>query len=133
MLRVWLVHLHRHVISELTSSQSFQDSPISCFPELHDICHQICLSVDNKQENKMSNKADGVRDETGDDPIALLLVCPLIYRFAYIKPVLAASAGVGSKTGSGATPRSSNQPPGPSRALGDIKDTVYTEEAKFSF
>lgn len=98
-------------ISELTSRQSFQDSQISWFPELHDICHQICLSV-NGQENKAEDKEDVVSNERGDDPVVLLLIHPSIYRFAYTKPVLAASARVR---------RSSHQPQDPGKALGDVK------------
>lgn len=74
----------------------------------------------------MDNK---VRDDTGE----LMFVYPLICRLTYIKPVLAASAGVGGEAGSAATPRSSDQPPGPREALGDVKTTVFTEEAKISF
>lgn len=79
-LGVRSVHLHRRVISELASSQSFRDSQVSCFPELRDVCHQICSSV-NERETKTDDEADEVRDGMGDDaPIALQLVCPLIWR-----------------------------------------------------
>lgn len=92
------------------------------------------MSVGNEQENKTDNEADAARGGTGDGPIALLLVCPFIYGFAYIKPVLATGAGAGSKTGSGATARSSTQPPLALAKHWVIQNPhVYTEEAKFSF
>lgn len=65
MSGAWSVHLHRHVSSELTSLQSFQDSPISGFPELHDVCHQIWMSAGNDRKNKTNRKAEVIRDEQG--------------------------------------------------------------------
>jgi len=72
----------------------------------------------------MSNEVGAVRGETGGDPTAPLLSRPFIYRSACIQPL---------QTGSGATARSSHQPPAPREALDDRKTTVCTEGTKFSF
>lgn len=45
-------------------SPSFHGSQMSCFPELHDLCHQTCLSV-SEWEN---SEVDVGRGAAGDDP-----------------------------------------------------------------
>lgn len=47
--------------------------------------------------------------------------------------MLATGAGAGSKTGSGAAARSSTQPPGPGKALGDTKPTRIYRRGQILF